>query len=279
MVTVASQLKQEDGDAPSSEAEYGIRVSRVLKEVYKKAREQQRKVALCNKARLDKHKHDVSFEPGDIVTLWEPQAKEDKAKDKKKHKKLDFLGTGPWVITQKLGELSYEMVLVKNRMKTRKAHVNRITPFDVWSEGAHTTHLDYDFMNPERRAESNRLDKMASPGQFVCVVFNSRELPFRIGILQERRENKTLLIHWYGNKNNVLEGPYLPGYMQRGKAYFRKTKSHYKNKPYTTDISGPIKDDHVCAFGFDLTDDDKLSEGLLWVGLIKSLCIFLFTHD
>ena len=44
----------------------------------------------------------------------------------------------------------------------------------------------------------------------ALVATATMSRPFAIGRVLDRRSNKTLLIHWYGNELRQLEGTYRP---------------------------------------------------------------------
>jgi transposase InsO family protein len=108
-------------------------MTNVLQETFRKARDAQLRVTGRNKARRDRNRYQVGFEPLDKVFYWEQEYVADKTVYKPK--KLRWLYSGPHTILKRLGDLQYEVEHCDRRPGKNKftTGVNRLRPWK-WSE-------------------------------------------------------------------------------------------------------------------------------------------------
>jgi hypothetical protein len=73
-----------------------------MEEIFTEARTRQTRLQTTNRSRRDALRHDIVFEPGDFVLLWEPEralTREEQADyPASLPKKLQFRWSGPWII-------------------------------------------------------------------------------------------------------------------------------------------------------------------------------------
>jgi hypothetical protein len=209
----------------------------------------------------------VSFQPGELISFWEPEAAD---KEHWKPKKLQFRYRGPYPVVRKDGS----HYIVNRRGKEILVNPNRMRKYYVWDE----EYLDDDVQGPSRldRPQSRQQGHVnptpsPQPGQLVVVrhcMSRDQPFPFRVAKVLGS-EDDLLRVQWFGNRRNELVGPYHGGWLEsrqraanRGTqrmVYYREVPVHHLADPYTDITSGTeVTVDDVVCWGFRLTYDDKI---------------------
>ena len=256
-------------------AEYRNQAIGRLKAAYNAVRDQQERLAEANRKRIADKKGKrqrklPKYEVDDMVLFWEPaQAKIMQTSDQKlKHVELTAAPSkwksrwsGPHKITKcKTDDTGYRYTFYhKERGKEIETHVNKLCPFQPWSECIVSTSSDID------KKRLYKCGEWVNNGSYVVVPL-LEPYPFGIAKVIDSTPDGDLTLQWYGNDNCSPAGTHLPAWSKpRSKGYYYAVKPRQgTHTPYTAcqdDIVLNQRD--VLIHGFELTTNKKLPAPLL----------------
>ena len=122
---------------PSCGPEYVEYIKRALQSAHSFAREHLRKAAVRQKKGYDAHARSrPSFQVGDYVRYYYPPSRTTN--------KFARPWVGPFVVTKKETEVTYEIKLVSNPSKIRTVHIDNLKPFEVQYGSSPCPDLSYE---------------------------------------------------------------------------------------------------------------------------------------
>jgi hypothetical protein len=215
------------------------------------------------------------FQPGDLVSYWEPEGVD---KDYAKPKKLQYKYTGPHKILSRDGNHYY----IQRRGKKVLANPNRLRRYHTWAyrEGQDQPVEEHGgdhppYVDPDESFRS-ATDKPEMGDMVVLRLEASEEqpAPFAVGQILAVRDQEEVMLQWYGNSTESWENTFRPGWLESRAAAKRGKRSeqphhYYAERPrygnrnaarlYTTDTTiTTIKMSHLVCWGFELTHEDRL---------------------
>jgi len=260
----------------SEEATRGVNVSESLRVAMRNTRRQQLKVHLANKARRDKTRRHVTFQPGDLVMYF------DHTYDTQGASKLQWLYSGPHIIERKCAQ-SNNLYWIRrtdkgSKLSLSKVNVNRLCLADAdcgplgpplgWGKELEPlrnqpTHLSKPPDTPTRISN-------AVVGDMVALRMEpdpNEPLPFAVGEII-RIERSKIVVRWFGQVRQTtgMMGIWKPGYVDNGdnKRYYHHRKLHKNHEPYTSGVSESELDlDDIICQPFQLTKNKKIPSSVL----------------
>jgi hypothetical protein len=236
----------------------------------KHTRRQQLKVHLANKARRDKTRHRVIFQPGDLVLFF------DHTYDTEGVSKFQWLYSGPNLIERKCAQ-SDNLYWIRRtdkgkRSRLEKVNVNRLCLADT-DCGPLGPPLGWgkDFGQPRNQptqlpeAPINSNNFNAVVGDMVALMMEpdpNEPLPFAVGEIIHKKESK-ICCHWFGQtrKNASMLGTWKGGYVDTGDnlRYYHDRKMHKSPLLYTSTLSESKLDiEYILCQPFLLTNRNKI---------------------
>lgn len=199
------------------------------------------------------------FTEGELVSLWEPQSA-DPDLDHVMPKKLQYRWSGPYKVLERDGDHYY----INRRGERLQANPGRLRTYHKWSEEP------VEWAHEEAESETHIGRGAPTPGQLVVIPLELRRdmsRPFAIARIEAVREDGTYLVWWWGNRDNVMEGTYRPGWVA-GLQARRSTQYAAENpgqmNPCTSDTTGQsVFREHLKYWGFKLQYNDRLPAEVL----------------
>jgi transposase InsO family protein len=254
----------------NGETEYDLHISKAMTDAYQQVREAQKKVSEYIQWTLNKKRIHITFEKGETVLLWEPETPiTDKEKELQKvsfsPQKLQFSWKGPFTIIRKVTPVNYIICRDDKNNAEQVVHVNRLWPFTPWGNDL----VQYPLPLDEEKGENKHIIiRPIQPNDMLIVrldVIGNDDKPWDVARCIQQRLDQTIYAQWYGNYHGNLLGTRRPGWMDAKdpkKHIFEK--NGMRRKLYTTDISNHrIYDTDIIAYGFKLTDEDKVPADIL----------------
>jgi hypothetical protein len=250
--------------------DWGTGLAKRMAQAYEHVRRAQAKMAEKNKKRRMKNMKRVEFkvaEPernieGDLVLYWEPRQTKKlfEEKDTLKQRPTDAPGkwrprwTGPHRIIGRDDSSEgrhYIFVSTKTGKRTR-AHVNKLVKFTRWSDSIISTSAWLD------KNQGYRMGDWANEGS-LAVVPLKRPYPFGVVRILKAYPNGTIEYQWLGNKDDNVEGTFLPGWIDsKSKIYYAKEKKDNAHRAYTGHQDVPMHQRQLVLHDFQLTRENRL---------------------
>lgn len=274
-------LYEADDTVYADERQYGLAVSRALRDTFKVVRKRQQEAQMKMAQRRNKGRYDVEFEVGSWVLHWDPESIKRKPKTKQNRvpQKMLYRFGMPCRVMSKVDETHYYILnhWRKRGPKQYKVHVSKMVPFMPWEEG----NMDWKeavtesvVKQAELEAESNKTDadkiRGPRPGDMVVVNIESALEPFGVGKVIAENRGK-FKIHWYGNSSYNVLGTLRPGWIDSrdGKIYHQTTpkgNTNPKKARFTNESpSGKCEVTRaiIKVWDFELTTSRKLPSHVL----------------
>ena len=259
----------------AEEASRNISVSESMQSAMKHTRRQQLKVHLANKARRDKTRRRVTFQPGDLVLFF------DHTYDTEGVSKFQWLYSGPHLIERKCAQ-SDNLYWVRRTDKDKKSrlekvNVNRLCLADTdfgpvgpplgWGKDLGQLR-NQPVQVPEAAPDSNNFNTVV--GDMVALRMESapnEPLPFAVGEVIQRKESK-IVVHWFGQarQNASMLGIWKKGYVDTSdnRRYYHDRKLHKNHLLYTSTLSESKLDiEDILCQPFLLTNRNKIPPSIL----------------
>ena len=181
----------------------------------------------------------TSFDPGDIVLAWAPKSAEKLPKNIINKPKFNDCWSLPQLVVARGRE---NMLIIRDlNGKTEEVTPDLLRHYEYFTDGLPSIPPKMKFSKGERRLLNRSVFVPQHPrvGDLVCfpLTLGDNSAGFGVGRVIECNvspQRTTYNCHWMSNRDESLQGPFLPCWLTKDDWYASSEPRHPGDKPMTT---------------------------------------------